>query len=263
MDNNTIVVDKSMLNVRDTLECGQFFRYIDNGTHYTVHSLDKTAYLYDNGNSVVIENEDKEYFRNFFDLNTDYEPIKTALYDKPLMREAIDNAPALRILRQDPFETVIDFIISANNHIPRIKSIIERICIGGNFPTLDSLAELPYEFYQKLGAGYRDSYLYETVQKLRKEPDFLQNIKLLDTANAQRALTTLKGIGPKVADCILLFGYYRMDVFPVDTWIKKVYADIFPSGSSNPREMRKQLIETYGNYSGYAQQYLFYNKRGN
>lgn len=263
MDNNTIIVEKSVLNIRDTLECGQFFRYIDNGSHYTVRTLDKRAEIYEDGNNIIIENEDKSYFQNFFDLDTDYAPIKTALYDKPLMRDAINNAPALRILRQDPFETVINFIISANNHIPRIKSIIERLCGGGAFPDVSTLAAQPYEFYCNLGAGYRDLYLYETVRALNANRDFIDNIRFLDTENAQKSLTALKGIGPKVADCILLFGYYRMDVFPVDTWIKKVYADIFPSETANPRRMRRRLIETYGNYSGYAQQYLFYNKRGN
>lgn len=263
MDNNTIIVKKSVLNIRDTLECGQFFRYKDNGSHYTVRTLDKRADIYEDGDNVIIENEDKAYFHNFFDLDTDYALIKKALYDKPLMRNAIDNAPALRILRQDPFETVIDFIISANNHIPRIKSIIERLCGGGAFPDVAALAAQPYEFYSNLGAGYRDVYLYETVQALNANRGFIDNIRLLDTENAQKKLTSLKGIGPKVADCILLFGFYRMDVFPVDTWIKKVYADIFASDTANPRQMRRKLIETYGNYSGYAQQYLFYNKRGN
>lgn len=255
-----IIIDKSELNIKDTLECGQFFRYRDNGTSYTVRSLDKTAVLYYNGSNTVIESDDSEYFYNFFDLNTDYHEIKRNLYDMPFMKDAIDNAPALRILRQDPTETIFNFIISANNHIPRIKAIIERLCQGDAFPSIDTLANYPLEFYSLLGAGYRDTYLFETAKKLNDDKTLINSIYHLDTPTAEKKLCSLKGVGTKVADCILLFGYYRMDTFPVDTWIKKVYKDIFGL-DDNPRIIHDKLIAKYGHLSGYAQQYLFYNKR--
>lgn len=255
-----IIIDKTELNIKDTLECGQFFRYRDNGSSYTVRSLNKTAILYYNGNNTVIESDDSEYFHNFFDLDVDYNEIKRELYNMPFMKDAIDNAPSLRILRQDPTETIFDFIISANNHIPRIKSIIERLCGGGNFPSIEMLGSYPLEFYSSLGAGYRDTYLYETAKKLKDDKSFVESIYSLDTPSAEKKLCSLKGVGTKVADCILLFGYYRMDTFPVDTWIKKVYKDIFGT-DDNPKIIHDKLIDTYGNLSGYAQQYLFYNKR--
>lgn len=255
-----IIIDKSELNIKDTLECGQFFRYRDNGASYTVRSLDKTAVLYYNGNKTVIESDDSEYFHNFFDLNTDYQKIKSTLYGLPFMREAISNAPSLRILRQDPTETIFNFIISANNHIPRIKAIIERLCEGEAFPSIDILGDYSLEFYSSLGAGYRDKYLYETAQLLKTDKQFIDSIYTIDTPSAEKKLCSLKGVGPKVADCILLFSYYRMDTFPVDTWIKKVYKDIFNS-DDNPKVIHDKLIATYGDLSGYAQQYLFYNKR--
>lgn len=255
-----IIIDKSELNIKDTLECGQFFRYRADDKSYTVRSLDKTAVLYYNGNNTVIESDDSEYFHNFFDLDTDYNKIKRTLYDMLFMKDAIDNAPSLRILRQDPTETIFNFIISANNHIPRIKAIIERLCKGDAFPTIDTLGDYPLEFYSSLGAGYRDIYLYETAKKLREDKQFVDSIYNLDTPTAEKKLCSLKGVGPKVADCILLFGYYRMNTFPVDTWIKKVYKDIFGL-DDNPRVIHEKLIATYGDLSGYAQQYLFYNKR--
>lgn len=259
--NNDIIVDSAILNIKDTLENGQFFRYSQLGGVYTVRTLDKVAILYERGDKVIIENEDKAYFHNFFDLDTDYAAIKQSLYTLPLMKDAIDHAPALRILRQDAFETVINFIISANNHIQRIKAIIERLCAGGAFPTLTALAARPIEFYRSLGAGYRDNYLYNTAQILGNNHAIINSIRDMDTPAAIKALTALSGVGPKVADCILLFGYYRMDTFPVDTWIKKVYKDIY-GDVSNTSVMRSKLISTYGDLSGYAQQYLFYNKRG-
>ena len=259
--NNNIIVERNDFEISHTLECGQIFRYKNFGTHYEVNTLDKKCILYNkNKNEIIIENEDKGYFFNYFDLCTNYTEIKYQLKDLPFMKESIANGYGIRILRQSPFETIISFIISANNNIPRIKSIINKICFNGAFPTPIELAKI--KNFTELGCGYRARYLEETSQKLATNQFDMDKIYDLNSQDASNYLCkNLLGVGEKVADCILLFGYHKMDVFPVDTWIKKVYEDIFQT-TTNTKAMRKKLMQTYGELSGYAQQYLFYNKRG-
>lgn len=260
---NNIIVERKDFEIKHTLECGQLFRYKDCNTHYELRSLDKKCILYNkNKNEIVIESEDKNYFHNYFDLDTDYSEIKHNLKSLPLMAESISNGYGIRILRQSPFETIISFIISANNNIPRIQKIIEKICINDAFPAPSELAQYNEQYFSDIGAGYRARYLASTAKKLADKEFDIDIIHQLNGMDANKYLcSNLLGVGEKVADCILLFGYHKMDVFPVDTWIKKVYQDIFKT-NTNAKAMRKQLIDTYGELSGYAQQYLFYNKRG-
>ena len=203
---------------------------------------------------------------NYFDLDKDYEQVKSAVSLTPIMKEATAFGHGIRILKQDFFEMIISFIISANNHIPRIKAIIERICsaLGEDmgeyhaFPTPSSLATASADFFRKIGAGYRAEYLESTAKYLASQ-DFSSWLDL-PTDELGKRLISLKGVGPKVADCILLFGAGRTDVFPVDTWIKKVYHDYFGT-EQNPTLIRKNLLTTFGPNAGYAQQYVFYMKR--
>ena len=163
---------------------------------------------------------------------------------------------------------VISFIISANNHIPRIKGIIERLCAGLGrdmggyyaFPTAEAMADKGEDYYFALGAGYRAPYLASTATAIAEGSFDIDAVRSMPTKEAAKYLCSLLGVGPKVADCILLFGYHRTDVFPVDTWIKKVYRDTLGGAATN-KQMREKLIALYGNLSGYAQQYLFFGKR--
>lgn len=262
MQDNDIIVSRQDFNIKDTLTCGQIFRYELLDNHAIVHSLDKTAILYNKSdNEIVIESQDSEYFRNYFDLDTDYSVVKSALRDMPFMNDAINFGSGIRILRQDPYEMIISFIISANNNIPRIKGIISKLSIGEHFPTAQELTEYTLADLRAVGLGYRAEYLYKTSHTLISGEFDITKPIILDGTSGNKYLTdSLTGVGPKVADCILLFGYHKMDVFPVDTWIKKVYNDIFRDCLS-PKVMRTKLIDLYGDLSGYAQQYLFYNKR--
>lgn len=179
-------------------------------------------------NNVEIACTDENFFVKYFDLCKNYDIIRLKLGDKGLFRAAIDFGQGIRILQQDPFETLISFIISANNHIPRIKSIIERLstalgdrCDGFNaFPTAKALSGKDADYYFKAGLGYRAPYIVETARAVKDGFD-LDGLQTLSTDKARKELMTLKGVGPKVADCILLFGFGREDVFPVDTWIKR------------------------------------------
>ncbi|MDE5911256.1 MAG: 8-oxoguanine DNA glycosylase [Clostridia bacterium] len=269
--NSIIITELEDFDIRHILDCGQIFRYekLSEG-EYGVYSKDKTCLVRQSQDNAVIESDDPEYFVNYFDLGRDYGEIKQKLKGKPFMDEAMQYGHGIRILNQDKWEMLISFIISANNHIPRIKGIISRLCasLGKNmgdyyaFPTPEAMASKDEEFYKALGAGYRAKYLAVTSRQVADGFD-LDAICDMDGNTANKKLCTLMGVGSKVADCILLFGYHKQDVFPVDTWIKKVYKDVVGDAIDNNNVIRRKLIDIYGEYSGYAQQYLFFNKREN
>ncbi len=181
--------------------------------------------------------------------------------------DSVKFGSGIRILNQDPFEMIISFIISANNNIKRIQSIIEKLSTSYGkkmngyhaFPTLDELLNASLEELKSIGLGYRAKYIYDTVRLLKTE-DYSSWVDLDETA-LQSRLLKLKGVGEKVADCIMLFGYHKMKVFPVDTWIEKVYYDLNLGEAKDRGVMRKKLIDKFSHLSGYAQQYLFYYKR--
>lgn len=256
-------------NPTHILECGQIFRYTKTNQGYRVISLDKKAEIYKDKTGYIIECKEKdiEYFRNFFDLNTDYSKIKNHLKNYPLLDSAINFGNGIRILKQNPFEVIISFIISANNRIVRIQKSIEYICsnLGEKktdffaFPTLATLSKQDEKFFLQAGLGYRAKQMVKALQQL-KTLDLVE-LEKLETNRLREKLISISGIGPKVADCILLFGYGRQDVFPVDTWIDKVYKENLKGKETNRKKIAFDLVKIFGLYSGYAQQYLFYWKR--
>ncbi len=260
--------DPEYFSVSDTLECGQIFRYRKlSANEYEVRSRDKYARVTDAGDRVDVYTADGEYFRNFFDLDTDY-AAKVARISaiSPVMKQAAEYGKGIRILRQDLSEMIFSFIISANNNIKRIQQIIERICdelgeetpFGKAFPSIQALAAAPQELYKRLGAGYRDKYIVDTACRLLDYD--LDVLTGMDSAHARKELLTFSGVGPKVADCILLFGLRRGDVFPVDTWLKKVYHAYFEQGHRDS-EISTFFCNLFGEDAGLCQQYLFYFMR--
>ncbi|MCM1290073.1 MAG: hypothetical protein NC132_06300 [Corallococcus sp.] len=261
-------VDKDYFDVADTLECGQIFRYkkLEENV-YEVFSLDKYARLVTTDENVEVYTDDADYFRNFLDLDTDYS-AKVAKISaiSPLMERACQAGRGIHILRQNIVEMIFSFIISANNNIKRIQLIVNRLCeglgertpYGYAFPNVKKMAEAPVEFYTKIGAGYRDRYLKETAEALLNFD--LSSLQNADSFEARKRLLAFKGIGPKVADCILLFGLRRGDVFPVDTWLKKVYHAYFEHGHKDS-EISSFFCEIFGEDAGLCQQYLFYFQR--
>lgn len=256
-------------DIKETLECGQVFRYKVRDFGYTVYSLGHKADIYCQNDGTKIFCKDKKYFIKYFDFCTNYAKIKSSLSVYPNLKNAIEYGKGIRILCSDPMEMIIEFIISQNNNIPRIKLIIEKICIGYgqkiedyySFPSLDSLKTIPLEFFREIGCGYRDRYLFDTISILNSE--FIESIKNLPTDIARDKLMQLKGVGRKVADCILLFGYHKTDVFPTDTWIIKVYNKMYGTNISDAKKISKEFVQEFGELSGYAQQYLFYQMREN
>ena len=164
---------------------------------------------------------------------------------------AVEKCGGIRILRQQPWETVISFIISANNNIPRIRGIIDRLCTGfgtdGCFPTPEQLAVQTPETLSPLRAGFRTKYILDAARKVADGTLCLDQLADMPLQQAREQLMTVNGIGPKVAECILLYGFHRLDAFPVDTWIKKVLCQCYPDGF--PEWIAPK---------GVAQQYLFH-----
>ena len=260
----TIKVDTNYFNLKDTLECGQIFRFNKSDKGYYVYSKDKRAYCYEEDDSVVIESDYPDYFFHYFDLERDYGEINRKLSGFYELKEAASSSKGIRILNQDPFEMIISFIISANNNIPRIKQIIERLCQKSGqkiddyyaFPTRESLLKLSENDYLEIGAGYRAPYLVDAVKKADEQ--FVKGVLLMNADGSIARLKTIKGVGPKVADCITLFGLSKWSVFPVDTWIIKALKSDELIGA---KEIREHYLNRYGEYSGLAQQYIFHYNR--
>lgn len=265
-DNQIIIKENKDFNIKHIVECGQMFRYKKHENGYLVYAGDKQMVVNCHKGTSIIFCDDVNFAINYFDLHTNYDKIKQHLISYSFLKKPIQKVYGIRILRQQPLEMIISFIISANNNIPRIKKTIEQICenYGTNmgdyyaFPTLTQLATIPVEFFKSVGAGYRDKYLVETIKALSSGFD-IERLYSLDAKSARNELTKLMGVGRKVADCILLFGYGKTDVFPTDTWITKVYNENFKK-SLPPNNVSQEMQKIFGHYSGYAQQYLFYER---
>ena len=265
--NDGIIVPKEeFFNPYDTVKCGQTFRYSIENNIITLFSKDNKAIIKDLSNKYYIYTNVPNYFVKYLDFNQNYGIIYTKLGDKGLIRACLDYSKGIHILNQDPIEMIISFIISANNNIPRIQKIINRICceLGERkndyyaFPTIDALASVDENFYKEVGAGYRASYLESTSKKLLDYD--IESMFNLKTDDLLKELQSFKGVGPKVADCIALFAFHRGEVCPIDTWMKKVYNEYF-GHSDDPKFIRKDLTDRFDNLSGYMQQYLFYYMR--
>ena len=262
-------------------ECGQCFRWNkQKDNSYTGIFKNNVINVKKEDDKIIFTgncNDDiKTICTDYFDLNQNYENIKTKLskIDKYL-ENSIKYGNGIRILHQDLWETLISFIISANNNIPRIKTIIERISkkygkkiIFQNeeyytFPKPEDLANATVQDLHSLGLGFRDVRVYETVQKtLRKEINLQELEKEKNIETLRNALLEIPGVGPKVADCIMLFSLKKYEVFPVDVWVRRVISELyFNNIEQKPQTIQKFAKEQYGDLAGLAQQYLFYWRR--
>lgn len=266
-------------------ECGQCFRWDEQPDgSYTGIVRNNVINVRKVDNSIVFKSYGadnlEELATEYFDLNRNYEEIKDTLSKiDEYLANSIIYGNGIRILNQDLWETIISFIISANNNIPRIKGIINRISQKyGNeikwkgrsyftFPLPEKLAMATVEDLRALGLGFRDVRVYETTHRiLEKQVDLEKLHKEPDTQKVRNELLSLSGVGPKVADCILLFSTLkRFDVFPIDVWVRRVMNELYIKSEDetkvNKKEIEKLAKEKYGNLEGIAQQYLFYWKR--
>lgn len=272
-----IITEEEFFNVKDTLECGQIFRFKPFEKGYLVFSKDRACYACNENGKAIIEckTDDEEYFRNFFDLSRDYSSIysraKKSRYD--IVSRAAEVGKGIRILNQDKTETLFSFLTSQNNRIPRIKSIIERTCSARgvknsflgeeyySFPSPEELFDEDVGFYNGLGYGYRSDFIRSTAKRLIENAGELDEMAVLSTTELKSSLMSFKGVGPKVADCVSLFAYHKTDAFPVDTWIEKLYREDFNGAEKNRNKINEFFVNSFGEDSGYIQQYVFYYKR--
>lgn len=271
-----ITFSSEYFSVKDTLECGQTFRFYPFGAGYLVFSKDKCAYAYNDDCLAVIEcaDGDEEYFYNYFDLDRDYgKVVNSALsFNIPALSLSATLGKGIRILNQDSEEMLFSFIFSQNNNIPRIKASIEKLCVlcGDKrtfgeieyyaFPTASKIATLSDEQLKSTGIGYRTGYV-SALSKSIVDGFSAYALNALPTEALREKLIGIHGVGAKVANCVTLFGYHRSDSFPVDTWIEKVYRENFNGTLTDRNKITEFFLKEFGENAGYFQQYLFYYKR--
>ena len=261
----TIKIEKNCFNVPLTLDCGQSFRWVktqDGGMHGVAYGRALTVYE-DEKFIMLVGADEKDFndiWKSYFDLETDYVSICEKLKKDPYLKSAIDKYYGIRILRQEPWETLCSFIISQNNNIPRIKGIIHRLCENfgedlGNgdhtFPTPEKILEAGADELGVLRAGFRTKYIIDAAEKVvNGEVDF-DYIQKSTPEDGAQMLKKIKGVGDKVSACVLLYGFGKHNVVPVDVWVKRILEETYPNG----------LPECTQGVKGIAQQYLFHYKR--
>lgn len=277
-----IELDVKCFNLKYTLECGQCFRWnkIDENTYIGVVK-DRVLKVRQEGNKIFIKSDKEENLekvvRYYFDLDRDYEKLekKIVLIDDNIAK-AVKNTSGLRNLNQDFFEMLISYIISANNNIPRISKSVNEISkrygkeieFEGQkyylFPTPDELKDVTIDEFRECGVGFRDKYIYKTVEKINNKEIDLEQMQKLDTEKLKVALLSLMGVGPKVADCILLFSCARQEVFPIDVWVQRIMRRLYYNNEEvSKNEILRYARENFGENAGIIQQHLFYNVREN
>lgn len=264
-NNNIYIYGAEDFDLPHTLDCGQAFRWVcDENNVWSGVAFNRFLKLekLTNG-TIVLYNTTTEDFENiwkdYFDFDRDYGEIIKLLSENEVLRKACEYSHGIRILNQEPFETLCSFIISQNNNIKRIKGIISRLCenFGDKkdgyytFPTAEKLASLTLEDLAVLRSGFRAKYLLDAAQKVVNGEVELNTLKEMNLDDARNQLMKIKGVGPKVADCCLLFSHRHTDAFPKDVWIKRAMEVLFGG----------ELPECAKEYAGIAQQYIFFYAR--
>lgn len=271
---NDIIFEKDKIYIKNTscfdldqtLDCGQAFRWSKNndgvwsgiayGKHITVFKKD---------DSIIIEGANQNDFENiwynYFDLDRDYGKIISYVSQNDTVAKAAKFSGGIRLLNQEPWEALCSFIISQNNNIPRIKGIVERLCEnfgkkidgGYTFPSAETIAELSLEDLAIIRSGFRAKYILDAAQKISSGKIDLEALKTIDYDTARSILMTIKGVGPKVADCVLLYGLEHKNAFPRDVWINRALDQLFDGN----------IPDSVGEYGGIVQQYIFHYIRNN
>lgn len=277
---NIILTGADSFSLRQTFDCGQCFRWERIGEEtYIGVAMERVLCVSQSGDEVVFHKTSREDFdgiwADYFDLHTDYSEIKKTLSADTVLKEAIAHGGGIRILRQDLWECVVSFIISASNNIPRIKKIIDSFCrnfgeeisyMGKtyySFPTAEKTASLTREDISIIKAGFRDKYILAAADIFAHGRTDAENLKKLSAPDAKQKLTEIPGVGSKVADCVLLFGLNKTESFPVDVWIKRIVEHCYFDEPQSKEIISDFAKKRFAELGGYAQQYLFYWAREN
>ena len=259
-------------NLSDIFDCGQCFRFNrinkTGGDDFEGVAFGKYLRAYEKDSKIYLETtlEDfKNIWRDFFDLNRDYKIIFETLREDEILKKASDFCPGVRILKQEPFECLISFIFSQQNNIPRIKKIIERLCENFgepvlyknktyySFPSAEKIAGLTPEELEVLKSGFRAEYILGASKQITAGKINLKSVYNMTTKDGAEYLKQIRGVGNKIAACVMLFAYNKLDSFPIDVWIKRVLEKYYPADFSPE--------EGFGEYAGVANEYLYYYER--
>ncbi|MBW6410498.1 DNA-3-methyladenine glycosylase family protein [Clostridium weizhouense] len=274
--------------LKHIFECGQIFRFEEiEDNDFIVIAFGKVIEFKEDGEDIIVYNTTEEEFNNiwidYLDLKRDYSIIKSELSKDNLLRQSIEFGYGVRVLNQDPFEMLISFIISARNNIPSIKRTVNRIASKWGkeitykekkyyaFPTIHEIKDATLEEIQETGASFRSKYIIDTISNvyngIKNEEGFkkydLEYIKSLSDDECHVALQEFKGVGSKVADCIMLFSMRKSSAFPVDVWVKRAMIHFYNAEEGSLNKIRIFARNKFGALSGFAQQYLFYYAREN
>lgn len=295
---NEYILIESIKNfkLKQIFECGQCFRFEKiSDINYIVVAFERVIELIEDGENILIYNSNESDVRDiwikYFDLQRDYSDIKDELSKDDLLRKSVEFGTGIRLLNQDPFEILISFIISARNSIPSIMKTINKISTKWGteilykgktyyaFPTIEQIKDATLEEVQETGASFRSKYIIDTIanvysskqamnqESLQKREELkkydLDYIKSLNDDDCHKALQEFKGVGAKVADCIMLFSMEKYSAFPVDVWVKRAMIYFYGAQDASLNKIRIFARNKFGKLSGFAQQYLFYYAREN
>ncbi|PKM50321.1 MAG: N-glycosylase [Firmicutes bacterium HGW-Firmicutes-7] len=267
--------------IEQILECGQCFRFYKLGEKdYIIiakNRLLNVKQVEDQLNFYCSEEEFNNVWKDYFDLDRDYSEIKKKLADKDLfLREAVTQKHGIRLLKQDPWEMLISFILSQTKQIPHIKKLIEALSIQYGdflaeylgvkyytFPTPNQLMVATEEDLRALKTGFRATYIVDAVKQIIDGAIVLQELEALQYDEAKIILKSIKGVGDKIADCVLLFAYSKYEVFPTDVWVKRIVEYYYFQQTISMDKIQEFAKNYFGEYAGFAQQYLFYHARDN
>ena len=263
-----------------TFMCGQCFRWEkEEDGSYTGVSHGRVINIRVENDSIVIKNSNMEdvnnIWLNYLDLDRDYSQIKLRYENDIHLKKAMEFGSGIRILNQEVFECLISFIISTQNGIPRIKKIVSGLSqMYGkkiefcektyySFPTAEDMRGITEKDLESLKPGYRAAYIVDAVNKILSGEINLDKISQMNTDDARKELLKIKGVGPKVADCVLLFSCKKTDAFPIDVWVSRIMRNLYCGEETSINNIQKYARDNFGEFAGMAQQYLFYYAREN
>lgn len=256
------VIETKNFSLRQTILSGQFFRFYElKPNFYLIFANNNSVEVSQDGNLLIFKNStcDKNFWLNYFDLNVDYSKFLFNFLGDSVLELAVKFCGGIRILNQNPLEVLVCFLFSSCNNILRIKKIVHALCVnfgtkianvGFAFPTLNQLKLCNLSNLEVLKAGFRTPYLIDAIKKIFCGSLNLNDLGNLDVDEARKQLMQIKGVGRKIADCVLLFAYHKFEVFPLDVWMKRVVKQYYNLGLS------KQILSC----PGFAQQLLYYSK---
>lgn len=295
-DEYIVIEGVKNFKLKQTFECGQCFRFEKiSDNNYIIVAFERVIELKEDGNNIKIYNSNEEDVKNiwidYFNLKENYSMIKSELSHDDLLKKCVEFGSGIRILNQDSFEMLISFIISARNSIPSIMKTINKISakwgkeieykgkIYYTFPTVDEIKYASLEEIQETGASFRSKYIIDTISNVYKSYEAkrkgsleeieefkkydLEYIRNLNDDECHIALQEFKGVGSKVADCIMLFSMKKYSAFPVDVWVKRAMIYFYGAEDASLNKIRIFARNKFKKLSGFAQQYLFYYAREN